>query len=86
MTIPIHSDPEVLEKLYERFPYLSGQPLTLRGAFDHAPSIGTIDEGELLAFVPASDDDRPYPADSPSLNRGENGLLSCSVRVQVLEP
>lgn len=86
MTVPIHSDPEVLEKLYERFPYLSGQQLTLRGSFDCAPSIGTIDEGELLAFIPASDDDQPYPADFPFLTKGENRGLSRYVQMQVLEP
>lgn len=86
MTVPIHSDPEVLEKLYERFPYLAGQPLTLSGAFDRSPSIGFIETEGLLAFVPASDDDRPYPADFPFLRKGENRNLLRYVQVQVLEP
>lgn len=86
MTVPSYSDLEVLEKLYARFPYLSGQPLTLRGSGGSAPSIGTIEEGELLAFVLASDDERPYPAAFPFLSEGENPACHATCRCNPSSP
>lgn len=86
MTVPLHSDPEVLEKLYERFPYLSGQPLTLRGSGGNAPCIDALKTDELLAFVLASDHKLPYPPDFPFLTPDENRGLSRYVQLQPLEP
>lgn len=86
MDIPIHSDLGVLEKLYEHFPYLLGQPLTLRGSGGGTSSIGTIEEGELLAIISASDHELPYPPDFPFLTPEENRGLARYMQVQPLEP
>lgn len=87
MNVPIHSDPEVLEKLYERFTYLSGQPLKLRGAVGDAHHIGTIETEQLLGFVVAdADETTPYQPDFPLLSRQENAILNHYVQVQLLEP
>ena len=86
MRVPLVSDPEVWEQLYERFPYLAGQPLTLRGTDCDDLVIGTLEAGELLAFVTADDQPLPYPPDFPFLTRGENRALARYVQVQVLEP
>lgn len=77
MDVPIHSHPEVLEKLYERFTYLSGQPLKLRGVVGDAHHIGTIKTEQLLGFVVAdADETTPYQPDFPLLSRQENASLS----------
>ena len=84
MRVPLASDPEVWERLYERFPYLAGQPLTLYGAGGDDSVIGTLEVGEWLAFVTADDQPLPYPPDFPFLTQDENRALARYV--QVLEP
>ena len=86
MRVPLVSDPEVWEQLYERFPYLAGQPLTLRGTDCDDLVIGTLEAGELLAFVTADDQPLPYPPDFPFLTQDENRALARYVQVLVLEP
>lgn len=84
--VPLLSDPEAWERLYERFPCLAGQPLTLRGADGDDSVIGTLEAGERPLFVTADDQPLPYPPDFPFLTPGENGGLARYVQVQVLEP
>ena len=86
MRVLLISEPEAWKRLYERFPYLAGQPLTLRGTDCDDLVIGTLEAGELLAFVTADDQPLPYPPDFPFLTRGENRALARYVQVQVLEP
>ena len=86
MGVPLVSDPEVWERLYERFPYLAGQPLTLYGAGGDDSVIGTLEAGEWLAFVSADDQPPPNPPAVPVQTQGENRGLARCVQVQVLEP
>ncbi len=87
MNVPIYSDPEVLEGLYKRFSYLSGQPLRLYGVAAEASSIGTIETDALLAFVAAHLHEAvPYQADFPLLSRAENASLTHYAEVEALEP
>jgi hypothetical protein len=52
MEQPIQSDPDVLEAIYQRFPYLKDHPLKLRASFiDDAVSLDTLQTGEVLAFL-----------------------------------
>ena len=81
MCVPLVSDPEVWERLYERFPYLAGQPLTLHGAGGDDSVIGTLEAGEWLAFVSADDQPLPYPPDFPFLTQDENRALARYVQV-----
>lgn len=86
MDLPISSDPEVLETLYEHFPYLSGQPLSLGGRWGGLASLGTVEADGRLAFVLASERDAPYPAHFPFLTSDENRALTRYAQVQPAEP
>lgn len=88
MEILIKSDPEVLEHLYTRFPYLSGQPLLLRGAFaEQGINLGVLEHHDFLAFLVAElDACRPYLADFPFLTLEENAALSCYRQGWPVEP
>ena len=86
MQIPLASDPEVLERLYLRFPYVAGQPLKLRVESAEV-NLGTIDTGELLAFVVAGTDEKlPYAPDFPFLQPEETAALAHYTQVRPLEP
>ena len=86
MQIPLVSDPEVLERLYLRFPYLAGQPLKLRVGSEEV-NLGTIDTGALLAFVVAGkDEELPYAPDFPFLQPEETAALAHYLQVRPLEP
>lgn len=86
MKVPLHSDPDVLERLYARFAYLAGQPLGLRGAGGDLPHAGTLEADDLLAFVSAADGPLPFPPDFSFLTPEANRGLSRYVQAQVLEP
>jgi hypothetical protein len=52
MELPVSSDPEVLELLYETFDYLRGHPLELLGPdLDDAVKLGVLEAAELSGFV-----------------------------------
>lgn len=64
MRIPLHSDPDVLEQRYARFPYLGGQPLDLRGVSADYTVIGMLQTDSAFAFVGADPmEPLPYPPD-----------------------
>ena len=86
MHVPIHSDPEVLERLYERYPYLAYQPLGLHGPGGDLPHVGTLAADDLLAFVTAADVRAPYPPAVTLLTPAENRGLCRYAQLQVLEP
>lgn len=54
MESPIATDPNVLEKLYQRFDYLQDLPCELRGCFiDDATSLGNLETEGFLGFLMA---------------------------------
>lgn len=76
VTLPLESDPEVLEHLYARFAYLSGHPLRLR-ALQDTTCLGVIDVADGLIFLLAdTDDGLPYCPDFDFLTRDENTTLT----------
>lgn len=82
MTLPLESDPEVLEHLYRRFDYLKGHPLRLRSLPD-TTCLGVISVADQLILLLAdTDDGLPYRPDFDFLTRGENAALAgyCQVR------
>lgn len=87
MEIPIHSDPEVLEKLCERFPYLTGHPLKLRGAVGDAVNLGALEVDDVLLYLLAEPEEGlPYRPDFPFLTSEENARLTSYVQMQPVEP
>jgi len=87
MDVPIHSDPEVLERLYQRFPYLAGHPLKLRGPVADAVNLGALEVGDRLLYLLADPEERvPYRAKFPFLNEEENRGLTDYAQVQPVEP
>lgn len=87
MDIPIHSDPEVLEHLYERFPYLAGHPLKLRGPVADALNLGALEVGDRLLYLLADRDEGvPYRPHFLFLTPEENSSLTRYVQVQPVEP
>ena len=87
MRIPLHSDPDVLEQLYARFPYLAGQPLDLRGVSADCAVIGTLQTDSAFAFIGANPTEPlPYSPDFPFLYPNEQAALEHYGQLQVLEP
>jgi hypothetical protein len=88
MELPVRSDPEVLEHLYTRFPYLRGYALRLQGSFiEDAASLVTLQAGDFLAFLMAYDEARDsYPADFPFLTKEENASLTWQRLLRPAEP
>lgn len=87
MRIPLHSDPDVLEQLYTRFPYLGGQPLDLQGISADCTVLGTLQTDSAFAFVGANPTGPlPYPPDFPFLYPDEQAALEHYVQLHVLEP
>lgn len=87
MRIPLYSDPDVLEQLYRRFPYLAGQPLDLRGVSEGVTALGTLQTESTFAFVGADlTEPLPYSPDFPFLRPDEQEALTHYLQLGVLEP
>ena len=66
MSVPIADDPNVLERIYERFAYLRDQPLILLGSYiDQAASLGHLETNGFLGFLMAY----PVTDERPKLDR-----------------
>jgi hypothetical protein len=89
MELPIATDPNVLEKIYQHFTYTKDHPLELRGSFvNECVSLGVLEEGDFLGFLqahPVSLNQR-FGDRVPFLTTEQNLEMDCYRLVHVAQP